>query len=61
MREQNREIQAQRKTNEREYAMVAVASGAGVGGVFQVLRGCAGAGGQTMKPSIDDIKNPYSR
>jgi DAK2 domain fusion protein YloV len=57
MREQNREIQAQRKSNEREYAMVAVASGAGVGGVFQDLAVDALVqGGQTMNPSIDDIK-----
>ncbi len=57
MREQNREIQAQRKSNEREYAMVAVASGTGVGGVFQDLAVDALVqGGQTMNPSIDDIK-----
>ncbi len=57
MREQNREIQAQRKANERQYAMVAVTSGAGVGGVFQDLAVDALVqGGQTMNPSIDDIK-----
>ena len=57
MREQNREMQTQRKSNEREYAMVAVASGTGVGGVFQDLAVDALVqGGQTMNPSIDDIK-----
>ncbi len=57
MREQNREIQAQRKTNEREFAMIAVASGTGVGGVFLDLAVDALIqGGQTMNPSIDDIK-----
>ena len=57
MREQNREIQAQRKSNEREFAMIAVASGTGVGGVFLDLAVDALIqGGQTMNPSIDDIK-----
>ncbi len=57
MREQNREIQVQRKKIEREYAMIAVASGAGVGSVFSDLAVDALVqGGQTMNPSIDDIK-----
>ena len=57
MREQNRAIHAQRKNSEKEYAMVAVASGEGIGNVFSDLAVDALVqGGQTMNPSIDDIK-----
>ncbi len=57
MREQNREIQRKRKNNEREFAMVAVAAGDGVSNVFSDLAVDALVqGGQTMNPSIDDIK-----
>jgi len=57
MREQNREIQRKRKQNEREFAMVAVAAGEGVSNVFSDLAVDALVqGGQTMNPSIDEIK-----
>lgn len=57
MREQNRAIHAQRKTNEKEFAMIAVASGEGIGNVFSDLAVDALIqGGQTMNPSIEDIK-----
>ncbi len=57
MREQNRAIHAQRKNNEKEFAMIAVASGEGIGNVFSDLAVDALIqGGQTMNPSIEDIK-----
>ncbi len=57
MREQNRAIHEQRKNNEKEFAMIAVASGEGIGNVFSDLAVDALIqGGQTMNPSIEDIK-----
>ena len=57
MREQNRAIHANRKNSEKEYAMIAVASGEGISNVFSDLAVDALIqGGQTMNPSIDDIK-----
>lgn len=57
MREQNRVIHAQRARNQKPFAMIAVASGEGIGNVFTDLAVDALVqGGQTMNPSIDDIK-----
>ena len=56
MREQNRELQAERKRNEKEYAMIAVSAGAGLDEVFKELAvDHIITGGQTMNPSIEDI------
>ncbi len=56
MREQNRELQAERKRNEKEYAMIAVSAGAGLDEVFHELAvDQIITGGQTMNPSIDSI------
>ena len=56
MREQNRALQAERKRNEKEYAMVAVSAGDGIESVFRELMvDHVIAGGQTMNPSIDAI------
>ena len=56
MREQNRAIIADRKSKEKEFAIIAVSVGAGLDEMFREL----GAdhiisGGQTMNPSIDTI------
>lgn len=56
MRQQNRDIQANLKANEKEYGIITVCAGTGVATVFKDL----GAsyvieGGQTMNPSIDTI------
>ena len=58
MREQNREIQAKLKETEKECAMVAVSTGAGIDAVFTEL-GVEGLiqGGQTMNPSTEDMLN----
>ncbi len=56
MREQNREITQKRKESEKEYGMVAVSTGQGIGNVFTDLGvGALIEGGQTMNPSIDTI------
>lgn len=56
MREQNREIQENLKKSEKEYAMVAVSTGAGIASVFTDLGvSVIIEGGQTMNPSIDAI------
>ena len=56
MREQNRELQAERKRNEKEFAMVAVSAGDGIESVFhELMVDYVIAGGQTMNPSIDTI------
>jgi len=58
MREQNRQLAAQRKRNEKEYALISVSSGAGVDEVFKALStDHIISGGQTMNPSIDSIVN----
>lgn len=57
MREQNRALKKKRTKNEREFAIVAVSSGEGVSNVFTGLAVDAIVqGGQTMNPSIDDLK-----
>ena len=58
MREQNRQLAAQRKKNEKEFALISVSSGAGVDEVFKALStDHIISGGQTMNPSIDSIVN----
>ncbi len=58
MREQNRQLAAQRKRNEKEYALISVSSGAGIDEVFKALSADhIISGGQTMNPSIDSIVN----
>jgi len=58
MREQNRQLAAQRKKNEKEFALISVSSGAGVDEVFKALStDRIISGGQTMNPSIDSIVN----
>ena len=62
MREQNRELKLKRKKQEKEFAMIAVASGEGITKVFQQLAVDAMVqGGQTMNPSIDDLKKTILR
>jgi len=56
MREQNREIMAERKRNEKEFAMIAVSVGEGIDEAFKELGvDHIITGGQTMNPSIDSI------
>ena len=58
MREQNRQLAAQRKRNEKEFALISISSGAGVDEVFKALSADhIISGGQTMNPSIDSIVN----
>lgn len=62
MREQNRQIKAELKKNEKENAMIAVSMGAGIDSVLKEL-GVAGviSGGQTMNPSIDTISKAIKK
>ncbi len=56
MREQNRALVADRKSKEKEYAMIAVSAGAGIDEMFSELGvDYVIPGGQTMNPSIDSI------
>lgn len=58
MREQNRQLAAQRKRTEKEFALISVSCGAGVDEVFKALSTDEIiSGGQTMNPSIDSIVN----
>ena len=58
MREQNRQLAAARKQNEKEFALISISSGAGVDEVFKALSAdYIISGGQTMNPSIDSIVN----
>ena len=58
MREQNRQLIAQRKKTEKEFALISVSCGAGVDEVFKALStDHIISGGQTMNPSIDSIVN----
>lgn len=62
MREQNRELAAKMKANEKEMAFIAVSSGDGIEEIFNDL-GASGiiSGGQTMNPSIETIGNAIVR
>lgn len=56
MREQNRRASEKRKKEEKESAIVAVSSGAGIEEVFKQLGvSVTITGGQTMNPSVDTI------
>ncbi|MBQ6425478.1 MAG: DAK2 domain-containing protein [Clostridia bacterium] len=56
MREQNRALVADRKSKEKEYAMIAVSAGAGIDELFSELGvDHVIPGGQTMNPSIESI------
>ena len=58
MREQNRQLAANRKKNEKEFALISVSCGAGIDEVFKALStDHIISGGQTMNPSIDSIVN----
>jgi DAK2 domain fusion protein YloV len=58
MREQNRQLAAQRKRTEKEFALISVSCGKGVDEVFKALSADEIiSGGQTMNPSIDSIVN----
>ena len=58
MREQNRQLAAIRKKNEKEFALISVSCGAGIDEVFKALSADhIISGGQTMNPSIDSIVN----
>lgn len=58
MREQNRQLLAERRESEKEYAILAVSAGVGIDEVFKSI-GVEQliSGGQTMNPSIDTIVN----
>ena len=58
MREQNRQLLAARKHDEKEYSILAVSAGVGIDEVFRSI-GVEHliSGGQTMNPSIDTIVN----
>ena len=56
MRQQNRELQAERKRNEKEFGMIAVSTGDGIEAIFNELSvDVIISGGQTMNPSIETI------
>ena len=58
MREQNRQLQLNRKQNEKEFALISVSTGKGINEVFTALStDRIISGGQTMNPSIDSIVN----
>ncbi|MBQ2661512.1 MAG: DAK2 domain-containing protein [Clostridia bacterium] len=62
MREQNREITAKMKANEKEMAFIAVSSGSGIEEIFKDLGASSIiTGGQTMNPSIDTIAHAIAR
>ncbi len=62
MRQQNRDIQEQRKKAEKEFALVAVTSGEGIGKVMKDLAiDALVQGGQTMNPSIEDLAKTIYR
>ncbi|MEA4940347.1 MAG: DAK2 domain-containing protein, partial [Christensenella sp.] len=62
MREQNRELMAERKKNEKEFGLLAVSTGTGIDELFQALAVDALiSGGQTMNPSIDSIASAINK
>ena len=62
MLEQNRELRAHMKVNEKEQGIVAVAAGAGIINVFRDLGvDFVIKGGQTMNPSAEDIAEAIRR
>ena len=62
MREQNREVMAERKRNEKEFGLLSVSTGEGVDELFKALAVDALIpGGQTMNPSIETIASAINR
>ncbi|MEA4913920.1 MAG: DAK2 domain-containing protein [Christensenella sp.] len=62
MREQNRELMAERKRNEKEFGLLAVSTGEGIDELFRALAVDALiSGGQTMNPSIDAIASAINK
>ena len=62
MREQNRELMAERKRNEKEFGLLAVSTGEGIDELFKALAVDALiSGGQTMNPSIDTIASAINK
>jgi len=62
MREQNRELMAERKRNEKEFGLLAVSTGTGIDELFRALAVDALiSGGQTMNPSIDAIASAINK
>ena len=62
MREQNRELMAERKRNEKEFGLLAVSTGEGIDELFRALAVDALiSGGQTMNPSIDTIASAINK
>jgi len=62
MREQNRELMAERKKNEKEFGLLAVSTGEGIDELFKALAVDALiSGGQTMNPSIDSIASAINK
>lgn len=62
MREQNRQLQEERKRNEREFGLIAVSTGEGIDAMFRAIAvdGII-SGGQTMNPSIDTIASAINQ
>lgn len=62
MREQNRELMAERKKQEKEFGLLAVSTGEGIDELFRALAVDALiSGGQTMNPSIDSIASAINK
>lgn len=62
MREQNRELMAERKRNEKEFGLLSVSTGEGIDELFRALAVDALiSGGQTMNPSIDTIASAINK
>ncbi len=62
MREQNREVMAERKRNEKEFGLLSVSTGEGMDELFKALAVDALIpGGQTMNPSIETIASAINR
>jgi len=62
MREQNRDLMAERKRNEKEFGLLAVSTGDGIDELFKALAVDALiSGGQTMNPSIDTIASAINK
>ncbi|MEZ4629105.1 MAG: DAK2 domain-containing protein, partial [Eubacteriales bacterium] len=62
MREQNRELMAERKRNEKEFGLLSVSTGSGIDELFKALAvDSLISGGQTMNPSIDAIASAINK
>ena len=62
MREQNRQLQEERKRNEKEFGLLAVSQGEGIDAMFKAIAvDSLISGGQTMNPSIDTIASAINK